>query len=319
MVALKKSQNSIIIIGAAGRQGKEYFHLLSKLYKISGLVDTNYKALKEAYNQSSIPLFHTVEEAIEQCSFTTAVICIPHSYHFSATLPLINANKTVIKEKPLALTQVEVNRYKEQEKNHIFTIVQRPFHEAFFFVQKNLYRLGKIYDFHYQYYLGISERTKGWRSDFSLSGGGVIIDMGYHILDVIINFFGQPEEISGALSYCYDYSGRSHLEDAATITCRYSNNQLHGSIRLNRYAESKREYFEVLGSNGRLTMQNGFIEIKDRKGNLLEQIEISDPLNKQKMFDFYFEQSSCPFFSEQHLNHHAVIVALIEQLYKRIR
>jgi predicted dehydrogenase len=309
----------MIIVGAAGHQGFEYFQLLKDSHPIVALIDTNYESLLEIYEKHSIPCFHTIEEALEKCNFSTAIICIPHTYHFSATIPLLKANKMVIKEKPLALSVDEVNKYKQFPQRSIFTIVQRPFHALFSYIEQNLYRLGKIYDFNYQYYLKIPERTSGWRNEFSISGGGVIIDMGYHILDIIIRLFGKPQKIMGTISYCYDYSGGSNLEDAASITCQYSNYQLQGNIRLNRHAEEKKEYFEIFGSNGILTMNNGLVVIKGREGNEIEKSAIADPMNKKKMFETYFENRSNSFFAKKHLDHHATIVDLIETIYKRIR
>jgi predicted dehydrogenase len=311
----------MIIVGAAGHQGIEYFQLLRNTVSIRGLVDTNYEAMCQIYQKESIPLYHTVEEALDLCSFHSAIVCIPHCYHFSATIPLIKQGKLVIKEKPLALSMQEVHEYRKQDLNRVFTLVQRPFHDMFTTIKNNLQILGKIYDFNYRYYLRVPEKTSGWRGQFTLAGGGVVIDMGYHIFDIILSLFGKPLEVDGALSYCYDPSGDSQLEDSATVTFKYPQNQLHGSVRLNRHADSKVENLEIFGSNGIMTMDlmDGVIKVNNRKGERILEEKVHDPLHKQKMFDFYLKNSTSFQFANSHLAHHANIVELIETLYRRIR
>ena len=143
--------------------------------------------------------------------------------------------------------------------------------------------------------------------------------MGYHILDIMIRLFGMPESVSGALSYCYDYSGNSHLEDAASIILKYPNNQLHGVIHLNRHDTQKKERLEIIGSNGVLIMDNKSLQFKDRSGQILTENLIQDDQCKLKMFNHYIRNADSAHFSSHHFNHHANIVQLIEKLYQKIR
>lgn len=309
----------IILIGAAGSQGREYYNLLHSSYQITGVVDTNYQKLHSIYKESSMPLFHTTQEALEMGDFDIAVVCIPHSDHFSVTRPLLEAGKLVIKEKPLALAMHEVEYYKKQEQNRLFTIVQREFHEIFDYLQKNLYLLGKVYDFSYQYYLSIPQKTSGWRTNFHYSGGGVLIDMGYHVIDVIVRLFGYPSKVTGAISYCYDYSGLSMLEDAASLTFSYPNHQLQGSIRLNRYYSKKKEKLEIIGSNGSLIMNDKTVNFYDRKGKVKETLKLEDKACRKKMFQTYLEKSQIKHVADAHLDRHANIVKIISDFYQNIR
>ncbi len=312
--------HKIVIVGAAGHQGQEYYDILKKDYKLSGLVDINEPALNALYGKGDIPLFGSIGEAFSKCQFDVALICVPHAHHYAVTLPLAAAGKMIIKEKPLALSSQETQIYKKVQKKGIFTIVQREFHALFNYIAKQLSNLGKIYDFHYQYWLNLPSETSGWRGNFAYSAGGVIIDMGYHIFDVVLRLFGQPERVSGALSYCYDQTGTSHLEDAAALTFAYPNKQLCGTIHLNRYAVEKRETLEVFGSEGMLLMDKSAVTIKNRRGETVSRKVIEEKsATKERMFHFFLHKAHSKHFSSNHLNHHVRIVSLIEHLYETLR
>ncbi|WP_410169425.1 Gfo/Idh/MocA family protein [Acinetobacter haemolyticus] len=50
--------------------------------------------------------------------------------------------------------------------------------------------MGKPYALQYDYFLS-HNKTVGWRSKKELACGGVLLDMGYHIIDTINSFFGE--------------------------------------------------------------------------------------------------------------------------------
>lgn len=73
---------------------------------------------------------------------------------------------------------------------------------------------------------------KSWRNDPSLSGGGILIDQGIHMLDLFRYFVGDFEEVEGMMSTSF---WNIPVEDNAFLNLRGSNGimaQLHSSATL---------------------------------------------------------------------------------------
>ncbi|MGW2540182.1 Gfo/Idh/MocA family protein [Kitasatospora sp. NPDC001574] len=69
-----------------------------------------------------------------------------------------------------------------------------------------------------QYTFHTDDPGAGWRGDVSQAGGGCIIDMGYHIVDLLLWYFGMPNRIIyGALLPVQHFPGqRAHPRAAVS-------------------------------------------------------------------------------------------------------
>ena len=132
----------------------------------------------------------------------------------------------IIKEKPFVISQDEIGIYKEACDNEVpqlFVIVQRQFQQSFIEAKKHLSSLGKIFSFRYEYSLNLKDMvTQGWRAKKSLSGGGALLDMGYHSIDILNTFFGVPLTYSAVSTYKTDVMKEESLEDEIFIVLSYS-------------------------------------------------------------------------------------------------
>lgn len=310
--------NDIIIIGAAGHQGSEYFKLLNQKYKVAALIDENLELLQRKYKDYSIPLVKNLDLLNSSIAYDTAVVCVPHYLHKDITLKLIGQNKTIIKEKPLAITVNDTNNYSlamEKHNNHkLFTIVQRSFHLAFVSARQHLSRLGKIYNYRYVYNLCVPNQTTGWRADWNKSYGGVLLDMGYHALDVILSFFSKPLFSTAIASYCYEEMHNRHLEDSISVLMKHKNG-ISGSLILNRHSSEKTENLTILGSEETLKITpQGYTEY-DRYGHEIKDMKysISSDQIKLAMFESYFNLTEDISFLKSH------IVREIEHIYSMVK
>ena len=145
---------NILLVGAAGHQGQEYFKLLSKKYKIAAVADENMDALKTIYSDSGVQLCKNAKEAISNgIDFNEAIVCVPHYLHKEISIQLLMAGKTVIKEKPLAICSSDIDEYKlvmnDFDNARLMTIVQRNFSYPFVNAAKDIKLLGRIYSYEY--------------------------------------------------------------------------------------------------------------------------------------------------------------------------
>jgi predicted dehydrogenase len=60
----------------------------------------------------------------------------------------------------------------------------------------------------------------GWRGDKNKSGGVAVIDSGWHILDLLSFFLGEPESVFAQLNYLKEYPD---IDDKASIRLQYPN------------------------------------------------------------------------------------------------
>jgi predicted dehydrogenase len=306
----------LLLVGAAGHQSLEYYSLLKNDFFFTGFVDPEINKLKSFYKGLEDKFFPDIDSAINNSDFNIALVCVPHNLHSNLTLKLLSKNKIVIKEKPLALTTSEINHYKSLNFLKLFTIVQRQFNPTFIEAKKDMPLIGKIFSFQYNYSLRINEITQGWRSKYESSGGGVLMDMGYHILDILLSFFGDPSYFNGSVSYCYDEMKHANLEDSISVILDYKNKDFYGMMNLNRHSSIKKEEFEIVGSEGTLVITPSQYTIFNRKGVIIKKFINEKSDYKKTMILQYINSINNIDFINDHFNHHVKIVQLIESFYE---
>ena len=317
-------KENIILIGAAGHQGKEYFNLLKDKYNFIALIDNDYSSLEKIYDSKKYLLLKDIKDLNANIDFEIAIICLPHYLHKNITLSLLSSKKTIIKEKPLALNYNEIKEYTNSMKIYsnikLFTIVQRNFNPCFIEGKNNLKLIGKIYNFSYDYDLNIENKTSGWRAEYNKSFGGVLIDMGYHVIDIIFSFFKEIISVSAINSFCYEEMKNENLEDSINIIMQFKNN-ISGVVNLNRHSHIKREIFIIRGEKGIIEIIPSQITVYDRKGNVifLKKCSISQDQMKLSMFNYYIKQKNDIKFLNEHFRHHSNIVFVIDKIYQQLK
>lgn len=255
--------SGIVIIGAASGKGQDYIQaILDKPYdaKIVAVVinKTMPKQVEEWASKYQWKVIRdgNVQELIDTTTFDTAIISLPHDQHYAITKLLLKNGAYVIKEKPLGMSLNESMVYKQliEDKKCVpmYTTVQRSTHPLFLEAKQDLALIGTPTQFTYTYAFSLPNKTSGWRADPDKCGGGVVIDMGYHALDVVNDFFGYPTNIQSAFSYKFPEFEDIKLEDAAEITLDYDG--FTGKVLLDRHAKERSERFEIVGEKGKIVL-----------------------------------------------------------------
>lgn len=131
--------------------------------------------------------------------------------------------------------------------------------------------MGSPYLFHAVYKLNIDAPDDGWRGSKSLAGGGCLIDMGYHLVDQLLWWFGSPQKVHAQISTLAVPDSDYDAEDSATISFRYANG-LHGTLLISRAAGEKREEYELYGSKGYLVGSKKKFVTTNRQGEILSEM-----------------------------------------------
>ena len=314
---------NIILIGAAGHQGKEYFKILKEKCNLKALIDNDYELLKKLYDQNKYILLPDFKE-LNTINYDIALICLPHYLHKDITLSLLTSNKMIIKEKPLGFNSSDIKEYRNVMQKYsnykLFTIVQRNYNPSFKEARNKLNLIGKIYNFSYDYELNIENKTTGWRAEFEKCFGGVLMDMGYHVLDIIFTFFSGLISFSAVNSFCYDEMKKEGLEDSINIIMRFKNG-LSGIININRHSNLKKELFTIRGDKGIIEIYPSQYLIYDRKGRIIysQNFSMNQEQIKLSMFEFFFRNKNNKDFLYEHFKHHSYVVSIIEKIYRQLK
>ena len=129
-------------------------------------------------------------------------ICTPNYLHSIIAIEMLNAGKHVLTEKPDAMTVAEVKAMKEAaDKNGKILMAMRNNR----YIPATIYAKKSIANGEYgEFYAGRCGwiRRRGvpgdgsWFSDKSKSGGGPLIDLGVHMIDLAMYLMGNPKPVS---------------------------------------------------------------------------------------------------------------------------
>ena len=117
-------------------------------------------------------------------------------------------------------------------------------------------RIGTPFVVDAAYTLHTPDPSDGWRGEVATAGGGCVIDMGYHLVDMLIWYFGLPDRVYADLSTTARPDRRYDAEDTAVIQFGYDSG-LYGSLLLSRFIGPKTERIRVVGSRGIVDLERG--------------------------------------------------------------
>ena len=170
--------------------------------EIYAFCDINEARLKEKGEKYGITRLYTDEaKMLEELPELDAVsVCTWNSAHAPCTIMALNAGKHVLCEKPMATTVEDAIAMKEAaEKNGKLLAIGfvRRFQKATDLVL-DLVKNGDIGEMYYAKaaYIRRCGHPGGWFGDKSRSGGGPLIDLGVHVIDLVRYIMGNPKPVS---------------------------------------------------------------------------------------------------------------------------
>jgi len=247
------------IIGA-GLQGRRRANALSfeKGDQLQSVSDTNIELGMRLAKQFSASFRADWQDIAGDPSLDAIVICTPSHLHFSMVKASLEAGKHVLCEKPLALeieeaeALVKIARQNGKKLKCGFNHRHFPgIAQAKAWCDEG--RLGELFLARCRHgIIGRPGYEKDWRAKASMSGGGELMDQGFHAVDLFRWFFGEFEEVVG-MTATY-YWPIEPLEDNAFAFFKTSRGQV-ASLH-NSWTQWKNLFsFEVIGSLGGLEVE----------------------------------------------------------------
>ena len=220
----------------------------------------------------SVPGYCDVSDLLAEQRLDFVIASTPHDAYPAVIEAAAKRGTHVLKEKPFARNLSEARRFHALAKQAgitLMTACSRRFNPLYQAFPGLLSHLGRIYFVEGRYTLGIRNPGAGWRGERVRAGGGCIIDMGYHMVDLVIWYFGQPHQVAAHYSAAADPTVVYDSEDTAVITFNYESG-LYGTLTISRSYPPKTERFTALGSGGSITIDRSLLSVYDATGSLLE-------------------------------------------------
>ncbi|MBE6883934.1 MAG: Gfo/Idh/MocA family oxidoreductase [Ruminococcaceae bacterium] len=186
------------IIGYGGMAG--YHHSNSKNiegFEYVAAYDIEPERLELA-KKNGLIAYETLDDILADESIDTVLVATPNNFHHDLAIAAMRAGKNVICEKPVAMNAAELEEMiaVSEETGKLFTIHQNRRWDKDFRIVKNAYDnglLGNPYTFESRVH-GANEAIFGWRG-FKVTGGGMLLDWGVHLIDQIMFMFGEEKVV----------------------------------------------------------------------------------------------------------------------------
>ena len=172
--------------------------------EIYALCDINRARAEEKAAKYGVPperVFDDKDKMLAALPEIDAVsVCTWNNAHAECTIAALNAGKHVLCEKPMAMNAAEAAAMKaaaeKSGKLLMIGFVRRHGNDAA--VVRDFVDAGYFGDIYYAkaQYLRRNGNPGGWFGDKSRSGGGPLIDLGVHVIDLVRYLVGNPKPVS---------------------------------------------------------------------------------------------------------------------------
>ena len=226
------------------------------------------RQLNRQFANGNAKLYESTEELIADPDLDVIDICLPHHLHVDAIIAAAKAGKAVLCEKPLCTNLDDARRIKEtlcqtgtpymSAHNQLFQpslIEARRLIAAGVIGQPYLLRSietfqSRSFDPWSQNGTGGAKRW-GWRSDLKQSGGGELLDTGYHSTYRLLSLAGErPVEVTGLMSRFFQHELKT--EDTGMVLVRFESGVVGEILTSWALDVVGGRHFEVSGQLGAL-------------------------------------------------------------------
>lgn len=184
-------------------------------------------------------------------------IATPPESHAFYTIEAARHGKAVYVEKPMATTAQEARDMIAACREHqvpLFVAYYRRGQPKFLKARELLRQgaIGQVMSFQYLYATPPLEPIpdRPWLMDPKLSGGGLLYDVGSHMVDTTLMLLGEPEEVIGRSA---NLGRRWEVNDVSSALFRLKNG-IHGTMQFSCHAAEPIDQLWVFGSRGTLKL-----------------------------------------------------------------
>jgi predicted dehydrogenase len=257
--------------------------------------------------------YSTAEELINNHPEIDVIcICSPNGLHAQHALMALEANKSIVCEKPMALTKADCEAiiYKAlQMHKNVFCVMQNRYSPPSIWIKQIIDNkiLGEIYMVQLNCYWNRDERyykKGGWKGTKELDGGTLFTQFS-HFIDIMYWLFGDIKDIQAKFAD-FNHKNLTDFEDSGIVNFNFINGGM-GCINYSTSVWDKNleSSMTIIGSNGSVKIGGQYmdkVEYCHIKDYTMPQLAPTNPAN-----DYGAYKGSAN-------NHHYIIQNVVETL-----
>jgi len=247
--------------------GKIHLRHLLKMPNVNlvAVSDLSKRALKEAKNAGVKKTFTSYEQLLNEPNIDAVIIALPTHLHLRSAIQASEAGKHILLEKPIARNLEEAKEIVTvAQKNSVKLMMGYPlrFNESFRELKTKM-QSGTLGDveiaiatylssgpFFHRAESHIPLPVPQWWLNKSLTGGGALIDVGSHIINLLRWYFGEITHITSHLGYRFNLD----LEDSAICFAKFESGT-RAVITTGWFMQGYQLKVELLGTVDRVIAQ----------------------------------------------------------------
>ena len=234
--------------------------------QVSAVSDLSKKALAKAKNVGVRKTFTDYEQLLKDPEIDAVIIALPTHLHLRCAKQAAEAKKQIFLEKPIARNIQEAKEIiSTAQKNSVKLMIGYPlrFNKTFRDLKEKI-NDGTLGDIEVAYAAYVSSgpffhRAEGyapvpvpeWWFNKELTGGGALIDLGSHIINLLRWYFGEITDVKSRLGHRFNLD----LEDSAICLAKFES----GTLAVINVGWFSREYqlkIDLLGSVKNASVQH---------------------------------------------------------------
>jgi predicted dehydrogenase len=250
---MEKKKIKLALIGCGGNMRNAHIPRIQAdgkvdLVGIADPVEEQAQLLMEKWG-SDVPWFADYKKMIRETTPDAIAISSPHSMHYEQASHCLKKGLHVLIEKPLTTTSRHARSLislSEREKRLLVVSYQRHFLAPHIYARELVQKgeLGEIRGI-VSYVTQNWSNIKGWRLVPELSGGGMFMDTGSHLVAATLWITGlQPAEVSAFLD-----NADKEVDINAVVSIRFENGAV-GTLNTFGNASRHDERIAIHGSKG---------------------------------------------------------------------
>ena len=239
--------------------------LLADNAKLAAVMDINPSLADEVREKYNVPaVCYGVEDLLKQ-EIDAVYIATPVFLHKQQALAAMEAGKHVLVEKPVGVNLAEVEElYRvSKEKNVKLGVgMLMRFHSQHQQIKELIEtgKLGEIVSMRAQWAFWYPEIEGSWRQKKELSGGGALMDVGVHCLDLLQYISGM--KAVGVSAFCDTQTFSYEVDDHASLMLRMENGaHLYIESNFNIPGQVTPNRLEIFGTRGSILAEGTFRQV----------------------------------------------------------
>ncbi len=246
--------------------------LASEKVTVGGIADRDARAAERAAAAAKLPAYSDNRSMLAETRPAAVYLAVPPPAAAEVIATCAERGICVWKAPPLARSLdegLELIGAMEKAKALLAVGTQRRFAGGYRRAWQLRGELGKVFlaRGHYLFNWGGELR---WRGDKASAGGGALMELGYHSIDLMLWMLGMPEEVYGlAAGTVADEMSIHDTDDTAAAILRFAPDSM-ATVVTTRCSGPVSEELSLHGQGGSLTANNEWCTLRAPDGHVID-------------------------------------------------